>query len=252
MRRRVRFIYGVILFSGLVMSALILAARFGDTVVMLGARNLETFAGEISEFKAQDARAGFRADAVLFVGSSSLKRWQDIDTRFAPRPVINRGFGGAQMRHVLHHYDDVISVYKPNVLVIYAGGNDLAAGVKPGVVLKDFDLLMENVRRDFPDLPVLIVSIKPVPARMEDIDAQKIVNDGFMQRAKVQTNLHYVDIATPMLTLMQDDVTGQGAGLFKPDGLHMTAKGYDIWAAELNWYLDRLLGRVESGVMDRG
>ncbi len=249
MRKRVSFLYGVVLVCGLILSLAFIVDRFGATLVGLAARNTETFSSDIAAFKARDERVGFRADAILFVGSSSFTLWNDIEARFAPRAVINRGFGGAHMRHVLHYYDDVVRVYKPNALVLYVGENDLAASVRPSVVLSDFDKLMEKTRKDFPQMPVLIVSIKPSPARFDDLAVQLEANEGFKQRAERDPNLYYVDIATPMLKAGEQGLTED---LFVEDMLHMTSKGYDIWAKELGWYFNRLFGPIELGPVDRG
>ncbi len=249
MRKRVRFLYGVVLISGLLMSLMFVVERFGTTLVGVAERNAETFQTEIAAFKARDARAGFRADAIVLVGSSDFKLWREVGGHFAPRAIINRGFGGAHMRHVLHYYDDVVKVYKPRALVLYAGENDIAASVKPSVILGDFDKLMAKLRADFPQMPVLIMSVKPSPAHFDDLAIQLEVNEGFKQRASKDKNLHYVDVATPML---QAGEQGVADDLFSEDQLHLSEKGYDIWARELGWYFDRLFGPIELGPVDRG
>ncbi|MEN8723452.1 MAG: GDSL-type esterase/lipase family protein [Alphaproteobacteria bacterium] len=249
MRKRVRFLYVVFLVSGLLMSLMFVIERFGPTLVSVAERSTETFSTEIAAFKARDARSGFRADAILFVGSADFKLWRDMEARFAPRPIINRGFGGAHLRHVLRYYDDVVKVYKPRALVIYAGENDIAASVKPGVVLGDFDKLMNKVRADFPAMPVLVVSLKPSPLRFDDLAVQLEVNEGIKQRTSHDDNLYYVDVVTPML---QAGDQGISDSLFVADQLHLTKEGYDIWAREIGWHFDRLFGRIELGPVDRG
>lgn len=249
MRKRIRFLYAVVLTLGLLLSVTFIVERFGWTLLGLAARAPDTFSAEIEAFKDQDKKSGFRADAILFVGSSSFTLWEDMEARFAPRVVINRGFGGAHLRHVLRHYDEVIKTYQPRALVLYAGENDLAASVKPEIVLSDTDKLLEKVRSDFPDMPVMVVSIKPSPLRAGDLAVQLKVNEGIRQRAENDPHLHYVDIATPMMKAARQGLTDS---LFKEDQLHLTAKGYDIWAAELSWYFDRLFGRIELGPLDQG
>ncbi|MCK4683706.1 MAG: hypothetical protein KAT44_02010, partial [Pirellulales bacterium] len=35
-------------------------------------------------------------DAILFIGSSSIRRWESIETDMAPYQVVQRGYGGAK------------------------------------------------------------------------------------------------------------------------------------------------------------
>ena len=52
---------------------------------------------EIAAFEAADKTNPPPRDAVLFVGSSSIRLWQTLRQDFANYPVIQRGFGGSQI-----------------------------------------------------------------------------------------------------------------------------------------------------------
>ena len=49
-----------------------------------------------------------------------------------------------------------------------------------------------------------------------------------------QENLGYVDVATPLL-----DENGEPKDVYLADGLHLDARGYDLWQQALAPYLDR-------------
>ena len=55
------------------------------------------FESEIAAFEAWDHQNSFPHDAILFVGSSSIRLWQTAES-FPDLPVINRGFGGSTHR----------------------------------------------------------------------------------------------------------------------------------------------------------
>ena len=62
----------------------------------------ERFEADIRAFEAWDRQNAFPRDAVLFVGSSSIRMWQTAES-FPELPVINRGFGGSQISDVNHY-----------------------------------------------------------------------------------------------------------------------------------------------------
>src|SRR5690606_25008770 len=60
------------------------------------------FEAEIEAFRAWDRKNAVPADAVLFVGSSSIRMWATA-VSFPDLPVVNRGFGGSQISDVNHY-----------------------------------------------------------------------------------------------------------------------------------------------------
>ena len=122
------------------------------------------FAGEISAFEQWDNKNSFPADAVLFVGSSTIRMWQ-TRASFPDLPVINRGFGGSHISDINFYFKRVVSPYKPKVIVFYAGDNDIASGKSAQQVLDDFRRFVEMVRNQLPRTPIIFISIKPSESR---------------------------------------------------------------------------------------
>ncbi|HKK45627.1 MAG TPA: hypothetical protein VJ964_08900, partial [Balneolaceae bacterium] len=85
----------------------------------------QRFQQEIDNFKLWDAKNSYPNQAILFVGSSSIRFWKSHDA-FPNYPVINRGFGGAHISDVQHYYRQVIGKYHPSIIVFYCGDNDIA------------------------------------------------------------------------------------------------------------------------------
>ncbi|UCG48928.1 MAG: hypothetical protein JSU94_03925, partial [Phycisphaerales bacterium] len=80
--------------------------------------------GVIRQFEEWDSKNSFARDAVLFVGSSSIRMWATRNY-FAGLPVINRGFGGSQISDVNYYAKRIVLKYEPQVIVFYAGDNDV-------------------------------------------------------------------------------------------------------------------------------
>ena len=38
-----------------------------------------------------------------------------------PLEVLNRGFGGAQISHVIYHFEEIIKPYEPKAIVFFCG-----------------------------------------------------------------------------------------------------------------------------------
>ena len=50
---------------------------------------------DILKLEKRDQAEVHTADSILFIGSSSIRRWKTIAPTMAPYPVIQRGFGGS-------------------------------------------------------------------------------------------------------------------------------------------------------------
>ena len=69
---------------------------------------------------------------VLFVGSSSIRLWDGLEQDFQALPVVTkRGFGGSRLSDCSEHVSKLVLPYKPRLVIVYAGDNDLAEGATP-------------------------------------------------------------------------------------------------------------------------
>jgi len=184
------------------------------------------FEADLRAFEARDRESPPPQDAILFVGSSSIRGW-DLDRDFPGLVTLNRGFGGSQMADAAHFADRLIIPYRPRLVVLYEGDNDLAAGKTPEAVLNDFTSLVATINRALPDTRVLVLSIKPSIARRHLIEQMRQTNALLQAAAQRDERLIYVDVFSPML----DERGEVRPELLAEDGLHLNAAGYAAWAA---------------------
>jgi lysophospholipase L1-like esterase len=181
---------------------------------------------EIDRFEAAD-RAHFPAPGtIVFAGSSSIARWESLDKDFAGIPVLNRGIGGYTLHENVQSFDRIILPYKPPIIVLYSGENDLTEGRTPDDVFEDFQNFVALVHTKLPAARVVYVSIKPSIARWALTDSIRAANRLIQDYVGKDKTLQYIDVFTPML-----DASGQlRRELYVEDGLHMNATGYAIWS----------------------
>ena len=123
------------------------------------------FESEIAAFEAADKKSPPPQGAVLFVGDSGIRMWKSLAADFPEDKIINRGFGGSQMIDSVYYADRIVIPYKPRLVVIRAGGNDLTAGKTPEQLLADFQAFVETVRAKSPETRIVLFSLNPNPAR---------------------------------------------------------------------------------------
>jgi lysophospholipase L1-like esterase len=181
---------------------------------------------EIDRFEAAD-RAHYPAPGtIVFAGSSSIARWESLDKDFAGIPVLNRGIGGYTLHENVQSFDRIILPYKPPIIVLYSGENDLTEGRTPDDVFQDFQNFVALVHTKLPATRVVYVSIKPSIARWALTDSIRAANRLIQDYVGKDKTLQYIDVFTPML-----DASGQfRRELYVEDGLHMNASGYAIWS----------------------
>ncbi|MHA6205205.1 GDSL-type esterase/lipase family protein [Dyella soli] len=206
--------------------------------LLLGAVSFGALAGDagpahwkpdIDAFAAGDRAQAPATRGVLFIGSSSVRLWTTLAADFPGVPVIDRGFGGSTIADATYYADRIVWPYQPRLIVMYAGDNDIAAGVAPAQVLAAFRAFVARARQGVPGVPVVYVSIKPSLARLPLWPSMKEANERIRAWAITQQDVRFVDIA-PAMT----DAQGRPrAELFRPDGLHMTPAGYALWVAAL-------------------
>ena len=114
--------------------------------------------------KEKDKQALPPKNAVLFVGSSSIRMW-DLPKYFPDLEVINRGFGGSQVAASVRYMSRIVTPHVPRTVVLYAGDNEIAAGKSPVTVFSDFKKFVGSLRRDLPEARLIYICIKPSISR---------------------------------------------------------------------------------------
>ena len=177
-------------------------------------------------FAADDVAHPRPAGGVLFVGSSSIRLWSNLEDQFKDLPVvIKRGFGGSQLSDCVKNLSRLVLRYRPHTVLVYAGDNDLAAGTAPQEVLHRFTAFVDGVHRELPQTRIVYISIKPSPSRIRLLSKIREANTLIEDYADNADEVDYIDVFTPML-----DASGQPrAELFRDDALHLNAQGYALW-----------------------
>lgn len=186
----------------------------------------ERWEEQITAFEAKDRLQPPPQRGILFIGSSSIRGWK-LDDYFADLPVINRGFGGSQIADSTHFADRIITPYKPRIVVLYAGDNDIAKGKSPERVTADYRAFVKTVHSALPKTRIVFIAIKPSISRWKLVDDMRRANASVKSIADKDDRLVFVDIDKPMIG--QDGQPRKE--LFRDDGLHLNAAGYKLWAS---------------------
>ena len=188
--------------------------------------NPTRYESQILAFEEQDFSSPPPTNAILLVGSSSIRFWSSATSELSPLTVIQRGFGGSVMNDVIYYFDRIVAKYNPRAIVLYEGDNDLAWGLSPSTILSQFDTLTSMIKTELPSTRIYILSVKPSTARAHLWSLAKSVNAGFSDRAAVDNKIIHIDVDTYLLNTdesFRDDI-------FVSDQLHLNALGYEIWS----------------------
>lgn len=190
-----------------------------------GSAPVDRWEEAMAAFAAADLRKAPPSGGVLFVGSSSIRLWDKLEEQFETVPVVKRGFGGSRLSDCVKYLDRLVIKYRPRLVMVYAGDNDLAEGGTPQDILARFKAFTDGVHRRLPKTQIAFISIKPSPARRSLIDQARAANELVREYADLHPRVDYVDVFTPMLS-------ADGSPrleLFRKDSLHLNDAGYALW-----------------------
>lgn len=190
---------------------------------------------DIQAFEAADKTNPPPAGAILLVGSSSIRKWTNAPAQFPHHRLIMRGFGGSYVADSVAFADRIVIPYKPKLILLYAGDNDIAADKSPAQVFKDFKDFVVKVQVALPKTRIAFIAIKPSPSRIKFINEIKAANELIQEFITEHPGLVYVDIYTPMLGA---DAKPR-AELFVSDQLHLNDAGYKLWASIIKPVLEK-------------
>ncbi len=183
----------------------------------------------IAAYEKADATRPPPQGGILFVGSSTIRKWVTLEQDFPGLPVFNRGFGGSQIADSTHFASRIIIPYAPRMVVFHAGDNDLASGKTAEAVFADLKELIATIHAKLPETTFCYISIKPTEKREKLRAAQKVFNQSVQDLAKVDPRVRYID----SYDLVADAEGNPRPELFEADRLHFNAAGYKLLTAQI-------------------
>jgi lysophospholipase L1-like esterase len=179
---------------------------------------------------------------VLFLGDSITQGWGNNKVwkeNYTPLKAANFGIGGDQTGHVLWRLTEgkELEGISPKVAVLMIGtnntGRDSAEQIAEGITL-----IVKTIHEKSPKTKVLLLGVFPRSPKADAANRKKIVeiNKIISKLDDGGKKVKYLDISQKFLT---ED--GTLTKEIMPDFLHLSVKGYEIWAEAMNPTLKELL-----------
>jgi lysophospholipase L1-like esterase len=197
---------------------------------------------DIQAFEAVDKASPPPQNAILLIGSSSIRKWTNAPAQFPDHRLIMRGFGGSYLSDSVAFLNRIVIPYRPKLVLLYAGDNDIAGGKTPEQVFADFQEFVARTQAALPEARIAYLSIKPSPSRTRFMERFKTTNRLIQEFCQDNPKLIYVDVFTPMTT-----ADGQPRPeLFVSDRLHLNVEGYKLWAGIVKPVLEKVDSSPEA------
>jgi lysophospholipase L1-like esterase len=181
---------------------------------------------------------------LIFIGDSITHWWERAgkevwEKYYGHRKAVNLGIGGDRTQHVLWRLDNGnIDGISPKVAVVMIGTNNLSPNrstveeTADGVIA-----ICKKLRTRLPKTKILLLAIfpraqEPCPLRDKVAQTNKIIS-----RIADGKKIYYLDIGDKFV-----EPDGSISREIMKDYLHLTPKGYKIWAEAIEPKLAELMG----------
>jgi lysophospholipase L1-like esterase len=122
------------------------------------------------------------------------------------------------------------------------GTNNIGSGQKPAQVIEGITAIVRTLREKRPNAQILLLAVFPRDPQRNSEKRQRI-NEVNQQIAHLDDgrHVHYLDIGPKFL-----GPDGELTKEIMPDYLHLSPKGYQIWANAIQGSLDQMLKKTEA------
>ncbi|MDL2356458.1 MAG: GDSL-type esterase/lipase family protein [Pseudomonadota bacterium] len=172
---------------------------------------------------------------LIFIGDSITEQWRwgagnPVWKQHFEERAFDFGLSADKTQHTLWRLENIeLAGVAPKVAVVMIGTNnvndtpeDIAAGVKA---------VMVATQKKFPGIKIVLMSVLPNARAGEKM----AIANGLLAPMADQKSVFYLDLAAKF-TPVGDNWKG-----LSRDKLHLTAEGYELWAADLEALLPTVL-----------
>ena len=206
----------------------------------------QPYQADINRWTAQDAVDQPAAGSILFTGSSSIRRWEQLALDFADYKIIQRGFGGSQFEHLNGFINDIVLPYNLSAIVVWEGTNDIASGEPGTEVVSDYQKFVNTVHATQPGVDIFYLGIMPTLGRRGNLPQENVANSAIAALAAGNAKLHYIDLPASFATL--NPYNGPEFRSKFVDSIHLNRQGYEFWTSAIRPQIEAVLSPNKSFV----
>lgn len=185
---------------------------------------------------------------VIFIGDSITEGWEKSGGKvwekfYGSRKCLDFGVGGDRTEHVLWRFEQgQLDGIKPKAAVLMIGTNnsnnnkDGTEQYSTAQILEGVLAIVKDIRARLPETKLLVLGIFP---RGKEFNAQRgrllQINQALAKVADGKM-IHYIDFGSQLV-----EADGSLSKEIMPDYLHLSEKGYTIWAEAIEPKLKEFL-----------
>ncbi|MEK7781986.1 MAG: GDSL-type esterase/lipase family protein [Verrucomicrobiota bacterium] len=186
---------------------------------------------------------------IAFIGDSITQGWEgngkSVWTNYyGNRKCLNFGVGGDRTEHVLWRFENgQLDGIKPKAAVLMIGTNnsnknrDGSEQYSEAEILAGVQAIIQQLRARLPETKVLVVGIFPRAKTFSSQRGKILQINQALAKVADGNMIHYIDFGSQLI-----EADGSISKEVMPDYLHLSAKGYEIWAQAIEPKLKELLG----------
>jgi lysophospholipase L1-like esterase len=184
---------------------------------------------------------------VLFLGDSITDFWRNERGPFAGKEVFEEYYGDMEVANFGIAGDTTQGVlyrllhgegegFSPRAVMLMIGTNNTGRNTGPEIA-EGIGAVVHQLRESFPEAKILLLGIFPRGGANDPVRKMIAEINGSIAKLDDGESVHYLDIGGKFL-----DDQGNIPKDIMVDGLHPSAKGYEIWAEAVKEPLAELVG----------
>jgi beta-glucosidase len=186
---------------------------------------------------------------IAFIGDSITQGWEGSGKNvwtnyYGNRKCLNFGVGGDRTEHVLWRFENgQLDGIKPKAAVLMIGTNnsnknrDGSEQYSEAEILEGVQAIVKQIRTRVPETKLLVVGIFPRGKTFSTQRGKILQINQALAKLADGNMIHYVDFGSQLI-----EADGAISKEIMPDYLHLSEKGYTIWAEAIEPKLKELLG----------
>jgi lysophospholipase L1-like esterase len=152
----------------------------------------------------------------------SISQWFPTDRLSNDRFWLNQSISGDTTAGVLRRLS-ALNRTNPDTICLMVGINDLRRGTADTTVLHNLQQIIRRLRQSHPQAQIITYSVLPTRSGIVSSDRVQQINLALANITR-QEGANFIDLQ-PIFA----DAQGQLRRELTTDGLHLNARGYDVW-----------------------